>query len=298
MKTERNILIAFILNTIFSIAEFVGGVLIGSVAITSDAVHDLGDAISVGTSYFLERKSKGKPDEKYTYGYVRFSVLGGLITTLVLLIGSAVAVYGAINKIISPTPINYNGMIIFAIVGVIVNFISALVTHGGKSLNQKAVNLHMLEDVLGWIVVLIGAIVMRFTGFYLLDSIMCIGLALFISVSAIKNLKEIFEIFLIKTPKIVSVAHVKEHAESVSGVDSVHHIHLWTLDGINTCLTMHVVVSGDFQTVKKAVKEELKEHGICHSTLELEKIGEECDSINCTTGISEKNNHHCHHRHH
>ena len=175
MKTEKNILIAFILNLSFSIFEFIGGIFTGSVAIISDSVHDIGDAASIGIAFFLERKSKKQPDEKYTYGYKRYSLLGGIITTLILLLGSIAVVYNAVSRIISPTEINYNGMIIFAIVGVCVNLCASLLTRDGDSINQKAVNLHMLEDVLGWVVVLIGAIVMRFTDFYIIDPLMSIG---------------------------------------------------------------------------------------------------------------------------
>ena len=179
MKTERNILIAFILNLAFSIFEFVGGIITGSVAIMSDAVHDIGDAASIGVSYFLEKKG-----EKY-------SIIGAFITTITLLIGSLVTICNAIGRLIDPAQIHYDGMIMFAIVGVGVNLCAAFVTREGDSLNQKAVNLHMLEDVLGWIVVLIGAIVMRFTDFTLIDPIMSIGVSSFIFINAVRNLKEI-----------------------------------------------------------------------------------------------------------
>ena len=283
-KTERNILVAFILNTIFSVSEFVGGFFIGSVAITSDAVHDLGDALSIGASYFLERKSKGSPDEKYTYGYARFSVLGGLITTLVLLIGSGIVIYNAVVRIINPTPINYDGMIIFALFGVTVNLISAVVTYGGNSFNQKAVNLHMIEDVLGWVVILIGAVIMRLTDLYLIDAVMSIGVAMFVIAGSVKNLKEILEIFLIKTPKNINIDEIKKHIEALKGVGNVHHMHVWTLDGINCCATMHVVCSCDYHAVKEAVKSELRKYNILHTTIEVESPGEECDSIDCKTG--------------
>lgn len=180
MKTERNILIAFILNLAFSIFEFVGGIITGSVAIMSDAVHDIGDAASIGISYLLEKKG-----EKY-------SLIGAFITTLTLLIGSSITIYNAIRRLFVPTEIHYEGMIVFAIVGVCVNLCAAIVTREGDSLNQKAVNLHMLEDVFGWIVVLVGAVVMRFTDFALLDPIMSIGVSAFILINAIRNLIEIF----------------------------------------------------------------------------------------------------------
>ena len=195
MKTERNIFFAFILNLLFSVFEFIGGIFTSSVAIISDAIHDIGDSASIGVSFFLEKKSKKQPDEKYTYGYARYSVLGGVITTFILLFGSAMVIYNAILRIINPVEINYNGMIIFAIVGVCVNFGAALLTRDGDSLNQKAVNLHMLEDVLGWIVVLVGAIVMRFTDFYVIDPLMSIGVAMFIFINALKNMKEYIDEF-------------------------------------------------------------------------------------------------------
>ena len=156
----------------------------------SDALHDLGDAVSIGISYLFERKSRRQPDEVYTYGYARSSVLGGIITTLILLVGSVVVLVGAVLRIITPVKINYGGMIVFAIFGVIVNLIAAYVTHGVDSINQKAVNLHMLEDVLGWLVVLIGAFLMHFTDWALLDPLLSIGVTLFILVHAAKNLRE------------------------------------------------------------------------------------------------------------
>ena len=163
MKSERKILIAFILNFVFSIFEFIGGAITGSVAIASDAVHDAGDALSIALSFILERKSKKEPDETYTYGYARYSVMGSVITTVILLVGSLGVMIGAVKRVVNPVEIDYDNMIIFAVVGALVNVVAALLTGSGDSLNQKAVNLHMLEDVLGWVVVLIGAVVMRFT---------------------------------------------------------------------------------------------------------------------------------------
>jgi cobalt-zinc-cadmium efflux system protein len=191
-------LVAFILNLAFSVFEIAGGIFTGSVAILSDALHDMGDAISIGLSYFLEKKSKKQPDATYTYGYARYSVIGGVITTLILLVGSVLVVCNAVMRILHPVVIDYNGMILFAVIGVAVNFVAAFFTREGDSLNQKAVNLHMLEDVLGWLMVLIGAVVMRFTDFALLDPLLSLAVAVFIFVNAIKGLKEALDIFLEK----------------------------------------------------------------------------------------------------
>ena len=295
MKTEKNILIAFILNVSFSIFEFIGGIFTGSVAIISDAVHDIGDAVSIGTAFFLEKKSKQQPDDKYTYGYARFSVIGSVITTLILLFGSAWVIYNSVLRIITPCEINYNGMIIFAIVGVCVNLGAALLTRDGDSLNQKAVNLHMLEDVLGWIVVLVGAIVMRFTDFYIIDPLMSIGVAIFILINALKNLKAVLDLFLEKTPHGISINEIAEHVCEVEGVLGVHHIHVWSMDGHNNYATMHVVAKGDMHTIKHNIRVELKEHGIGHVTLEFEAEGEHCHEEHCHVDVISSAGHHHHH---
>lgn len=299
MKTQRSILIAFILNLGFSIFEFFGGIVTGSVAILSDAVHDLGDAASIGISWFLEEKSRKQPDDRYTYGYVRYSVIGSVITTLILLFGSAAVIYNAANKIIEPTHINYNGMIGFAVVGVCVNLLAAFLTREGDSLNQRAVNLHMLEDVLGWAVVLFGAIVMRFTDFALIDPVMSIGVAVFIFINAIKNLKEVIDLFLEKTPRGVDLNEIREHVTHIEGVLDVHHIHIWSIDGQNNYATMHVVTNAEPHGIKEAIREELQEHGIGHVTLELETEGEFCHEEQCRVEEQEgSTNHHHHHHHH
>ena len=294
MRTEKNILIAFILNISFSIFEFIGGIFTGSVAIISDAVHDIGDAVSIGAAFFLEKKSKQQPDDKYTYGYARFSVIGSVITTLILLFGSAWVIYNSVLRIITPCEINYNGMIIFAIVGVCVNLGAALLTQDGDSLNQKSVNLHMLEDVLGWVVVLVGAIVMRFTDIYIIDPLMSIGVAIFILINALKNLKEILDLFLEKTPRDISIDEIAEHICEVEGVLSVHHIHVWSMDGRNNYATMHVVVKGDTHTIKHNIRGELKEHGIGHATLEIETEGEHCHEEDCHMDVASSAGHHHH----
>lgn len=295
MKSEKNILIAFILNLSFSIFEFIGGIFTGSVAILSDSVHDIGDAASIGFSYFLERKAKKQPDRTYTYGYARYSVLGGVITTFILLFGSAAVIVNAVKRIINPVEINYGGMIVFGIIGVAVNFLAAYFTHGGESINQKAVNLHMLEDVLGWAVVLVGAIIMRFTDFSLLDPIMSIGVAIFILINAIRNLKAVLDIFLEKVPENVSVDEIKEHICKIDGVADAHHIHLRSFDGQNIYATMHIVTDSDPRTIKEKVREELNAHGIIHSTLELENVDEHCHHKHCH--IEHSGEHHCHHHH-
>lgn len=291
MKTEKNILIAFILNLGFSIFEFFGGIFTNSVAIISDSVHDMGDAISIGLSYFLEKKSKRTPDNKYTYGYIRYSVLGGLITTLILMVGSILVIYGAITRIIHPVDINYSGMIIFAVFGVIINFMAAYFTSRGDSINQRSVNLHMLEDVLGWIVVLIGAIIMNFTDIKLIDPIMSIGVSLFILFHAFKNFKKVLDLFLEKTPSDVDVDEIKNKLLKISNVEDVHHIHVWSIDGYNNYATLHVVSNNS--DIKTKIRSKLKDFNIKHVTIEVENKDEKCSDKNCE--VDTRNHHHHNH---
>ena len=294
-KTEKNILIAFILNITFSIFEFLGGLFTNSVAILSDSLHDIGDAASIGISYFLEKKSKQKPNEKYTYGYLRYSILGAFITTTILAVGSTIVIIESIKRIINPVEVNYSGMIIFAIVGVIVNLIASIVTKEGDSLNQKSVNLHMFEDVLGWIVVLIGSILMKYTNITILDPIMSIGVALFIFVTSIRNLKEILDLFLEKTPKNIDINKLKKHLNEIKGIEDIHHVHVWSMDNINNYATLHIVTnSKNLKKLKHKIREEMEEHGINHVTIEIENEKEICDSESCNVK-GETTIHHHHH---
>lgn len=297
MKTEKNILTAFILNLLFALFEFIGGIFTGSVAIISDAIHDIGDAASIGISYFLEKKSQKQPNESYTFGYARYSVMGSVITTAILLFGSVAVIYNAVIRFFNPTEINYDGMIIFAVIGVLVNLAATLLTNHGDSLNQKAVKLHMLEDTLGWIVVLIGAVIMRFTDLYIIDPLLSVCVSLFILTNALKNLKEALNVFLEKTPNNIDLKELSEHLHHIDGVSDVHHIHTWSMDGIKNYATMHVVAKNCSKEIKNKIRDELKEHGICHVTIELETEDERCKEKHCHVEPSSHTSHHHGHKH-
>lgn len=295
MKTGRSILLAFLLNLSFSIFEFIGGLLTGSVAIASDALHDMGDAVSIGISYVLERKSHRPADARYTYGYGRYSVIGGAITTLILLTGSVAIIYQSIQRILDPSTIHYNGMLIMAVIGAVINCIAAWFTRDGDSINQKAVNLHMLEDVLGWIVVLVGAVVMRCTGWIILDPIMSMGVAVFILFHAVKNLCEILSVILEKTPDEIDPDRLTKELAKLTGVLDVHHLHIWSLDGHQHCATVHIVSDADPHLMKDAVREVFKKHHISHVTIESETKQEHCHHRKCDLSAHAHSHHHHHH---
>lgn len=280
-QSARNILIAFLLNLGFSIYEFIGGIFTSSTAIMSDSIHDFGDALSIGISFFLEKKSEKRPDSHYTYGYVRYSLVGGMITTLILLLGSIFVITNAIIRLFNPVEINYDGMILLAIIGVVINGAATYITHRDSSLNQKSVNLHMLEDVLGWVVVLIGAIIMRFTDITYLDPILSILVALFIFWHAIKNFLSILDVFLEKTPNNISITKLAKHLEQIPEIHGIHHLHVWSIDGYHTFATLHAVTNSPKPELKQKIRDELSIHNIEHATIEFESPQEHCLNQEC-----------------
>ena len=292
MKSDRNILIAFILNLSFAIFEFIGGALTGSVAIASDALHDLGDAASIGISYFLERKSKKDADNKYTFGYGRYSVIGGLIASTVLLVGSIIVIVNAIMRLRHPVEVNYTGMLVFAIIGVVVNFIAAQVTKDGKSVNQKAVNLHMMEDMMGWIAVLVGAGVMHFTNWVWIDPVLSVLVALTILYSSIMNLLEIAGILTEKVPEEINLNAIKEQITSLEYVESIEDIKIWSINNQEIYAVVHVYTQSP--QIKNEIRKILSEHNIIQSTIECS----EPNTIIPVFTVKHPQNCRCGHHHH
>lgn len=297
MKSDKKIFAAFLLNLLFSLWEFAGGALTGSVAILSDAIHDLGDSVSIGASYVLERISKHPADRTHPYGYLRYSVLGSLVTTLVLLTGSLLVIARAVERLIHPVPIHHEGMILVALFGTLVNLIAAWFTHEGCSMNQRAVNLHMLEDVLGWVVVLVGAVLIRLTGFVWLDPLLSLGVALFILIHACNHLMHILVPFLEKTPEGMDTAALEAQLLRLPGVTHVHSLAVRTLDGYQHAATVHIQSAGDPRFIRQSVKDTLVQYGITHATVELEQPGETCCTARPHTHPIPCE-HHRHHHHH
>lgn len=283
-QPHRTIGIAFFLNLLFTLVEFAGGIWTNSLAILSDALHDLGDCMALGVAWYLQVLAKRQKDAKYTYGYDRFSTLGALINSVILLIGCALILREAIPRLWTPELPHTTGMIGLAILGVLVNGLAASFLHSGHSLNERTAYFHLLEDVLGWIVVLIGSLFMHFYGWSIIDPILSILVALFIFYNAIKYLRQTYKIFMQRTPDELDYQQILEAVESIEGVDQVHDVHCWSLDGDYHILTAHVVVSSswpgaDRSSLKRSIKEKLKTIGIGHATLELEGSDEDCISL-------------------
>lgn len=280
--TISNIKVAFFLNLSFSIIEIIGGLLTNSVAILSDALHDLGDSFSLGLSWYFQKTSKKKRDAKYSYGYRRFSLLGAIINSLVLLLGSFFIISESIKRLVSPEQADAKGMFILAIIGIVVNGVAVLRLKKGSSLNERAVSLHLFEDVLGWVAVLIASIVMMFVDVPILDPLLSLGIACFILFNVYKNIREILKVVLQGTPENVDAEKLDKEINKIKGVCSIHDVHLWTMDGQYNISSMHVVVNSglsqdDIAKLKQNIKEKLYKLNVQHATLEIEQKNEKDD---------------------
>ncbi|MCK4552341.1 MAG: cation transporter [Tenericutes bacterium] len=286
MKTEKRMLVSFILNFLFTIIEFIGGIITNSVALLSDSIHDLGDSISIGIAIFLEKKSRRKPDKDYTYGYIRFSMLGAMISSIILLIGSGIIIFEAINRILKPELINTEMIIYFSIFGVIVNGIAALNSSKGKSLNEKAITLHMLEDVLGWVALLVASIVMHFTDILILDAILSLAFSAFIIYHVVKNLSGIFKVLLEGSPTDINIEEIKSKLLKIDKVKDIHHLHIWSLTDRYSVVTLHAIIIDDLKSkeiteIQNEIIRELQKNGIKHSTIQIEFESHKCIDSEC-----------------
>lgn len=276
-----NIRLAFFLNLGFTIIEIIGGFWTNSVAIISDALHDLGDSLSLGLSWFLERYSRKKKDERYSYGYRRYSLFSALINSLILIAGSIYILFEAVPRLFNPEQPNAKGMLILAAGGIIVNGIAVLRVRKGKSLNERIVALHLFEDVLGWVAVFIVSIVMIFKNIPILDPILSILITIYILYRVIINLKKTFSIFLQAVPEGVSIKQIEDKILKIDNVLNVHHTHIWSIDSLNNVLSTHIVVK-DNTTVKEIIdikrkaKEIMESLKLEHSTIEVECESEFC----------------------
>ncbi|MBD8490671.1 cation transporter [Echinicola sp. CAU 1574] len=278
---QQNIKLAFFLNLGFTILEFFGGLYVNSIAIISDALHDLGDSLSLGLSWYLARKSNKKATNTFTFGYKRFSLLGALINSLILLGGSIFVIREAILRIINPESSNAQGMLIFAIIGVLVNGYAAFKLSHGKTLNEKVISWHLIEDVLGWAAVLIAAIVMLFVDTPYIDPTLSLLITLFILWNVGKRLKETLMIFLQASPKEINKKEITGKILGFDHVASLHHVHIWSLDGEKHVFTAHVKLKeikefGELLKLKKQIGALLKEYPFSHHTIEVELPDEPC----------------------
>jgi len=279
--SSQNIKMAFVLNLAFTIIEIAGGLWTHSLAIVSDAVHDLGDSLALGMAWGLERVSKKKRDAVFSYGYRRFSLLGALFNTLVLLGGSVFVLSRAVPRILQPEPTNAPGMIALALVGMLANGLAVLRLKGQRSANARTVMLHLMEDVLGWVAVFIVSIFLLFTDWYILDPLLSIFITFWVLANVVRHIRKTLRLFLQGVPDDISVDALRADLEALEGVWEVHHLHIWSMDGDHHVLTAHVVVNRDCSreeivTLKSSINTLTSALHFVHTTLEFEYSDEAC----------------------
>jgi len=288
-SSERRISTAFFLNLAFTLIEIAGGIWTNSMAVLSDALHDLGDSVALGLTWHFARVSKQRGDETFTFGYRRFSLLGALVMSIVLFAGGVVVLFRAIPRIFAPETTNAPGMFALAVVGILVNGIAALRMRGGRSVGERIVTWHFVEDVLGWVAVLVASVVMWFRDVPILDPVLSIGITVYVLWNVGVRLKETLSILLQAVPTDVDLERVEETIRRTPGVCDVHHTHIWTQDGEHHVLTAHVVVENAdsydaVSAIRSSIKSDLRGLGIQHATIEVEANdgsgcpdeGEEC----------------------
>lgn len=279
--SSERIGLAFFLNLVFTIIEFIGGWLTNSTAIMADAVHDLGDCLSIGSAWLLHHMGKRSADSEFTYGYQRLSLFGALINCVVLVAGSVWVLNAAIPRLLDPVMPKTEGMLALAVLGVVVNGYAAYRLSHGQTLNERVLNWHLLEDVLGWVAVLIIALVMQFVDWPILDPLLSIAFTLFILLNVARNLWTTGKLFFQAVPDTALLQKIQQTLLDMPGVDSAHHLHMWSLDGENHVLTAHLVLAGEFDPaaqvdLKVRIADHLAEFKLAHTTIEFEFAHEQC----------------------
>ena len=271
----------FFLNVSFTIIEFIGGWLTNSTAIMADAVHDLGDSLSIGFAWILSRFSDKEASDRFSYGYRRLTLFGALINSIVLVIGSVWVLFEAIPRLSNPEMPMAEGMLGLALLGVAVNGYAVFKLKAGKTLNEKVLTWHLLEDVLCWVAVLIVSIVLLFVDLPILDPLLSIGFTLFILFNVLKNLKTTLALFLQATPDEEVQNNIEKAIKAIPEINGIHHMHFWSLDGESHVLTAHLELAHNFEVdklirLKQQVAKELSSYNLSHTTIEFEFPQETC----------------------
>ena len=272
MKAKYTVWVAFFLNLSYAIVEFIAGGIFGSSAVLADSVHDLGDAIAIGISAFLETISNSEEDRQYTLGYKRFSLLGALVTAVILITGSILVILENIAKIFHPQPVNDEGILWLGIIAITINVLASLVIRKGQTKNESILSLHFLEDTLGWVTVILMAIVLRFTDWYILDPLLSLAISFFILSKALPRFWSTLKIFLDAVPEGVDIQKIKTDLAELDHVASINQLNLWTMDGLEKNAIVHVCLKEmeHMETCKESIRIFLKDCGFQNITIEVD----------------------------
>lgn len=272
-KAGQNLAFVFFMNLTFNIIVIVGGLATNSMAILADCIHDLADTISIALAWTLEKVSQKDSNEKYSYGYQRFSILGAVIISVFVIVMAFVILSEAIPLLFSPEDVDAEGMMLVAIVGIIFKSVSVYRLHGGETFNEKAILFHQLGDVFEWVAILVLSIVLMFwKGAPYLDPFVSIGIALWLIFNLGRNLYKSLEVLLQKTPDNFDIEEFKSQIMAIDGIMAIENFHIWFLDGIDSVMTLKV--KADFGKNVEEIKEEIhdisKEYHIVDITIEFD----------------------------
>jgi len=288
-----NIRLAFFLNLCFAIFEIIGGLLTNSIAILAGALHDFGDSITLGISWYLQRFSEKGKDQKYSYGYKRFSLLGAVVSAVVLLTGSIFILLEAVPRLLKPEHSDAQRMVLFAIVGIAVNGVAVLRIRNEKNMNARMIAWHLLDDVLGWAVVLVMSFILLFADIHILDPIFSILITAFVIFNVVKNLRKTLSLFLQAVPEKIKIIDLESEIRKMSKVKDVHHTHIWSLDGEHNVLTTHIVLDTsakreEIRDIKCLIHDLIPKYDLAHTTIEFEYLDEDCSMNNHHTAGHQK----------
>ena len=272
MKAKYTVWVAFFLNLSYAIVEFIAGGIFGSSAVLADSVHDLGDAIAIGISAFLETISNREEDRQYTLGYKRFSLLGALMTAVILITGSILVILENTTKLFNPQPVNDEGILWLGIIAVSINLLASLVVRKGKTKNESVLGLHFLEDTLGWLAVILMATILKFTDWYILDPLLSLVISIFILTKAIPRFWSALKIFLDAVPEGVETGDLEKDLEDLINVKSVNQLSIWSMDGLENNAIVHLCLEDweQMMETKNQVRQLLEERGIQNITIEVD----------------------------
>ena len=272
MKAKYTVWVAFFLNLSYAIVEFIAGGIFGSSAVLADSVHDLGDAIAIGISALLETISNREEDRHYTLGYKRFSLLGAMVTAVILMTGSVLVILENIAKIFHPQSVNDEGIFWLGIIAITINVLASLVIRKGQTKNESILSLHFLEDTLGWVAVILMAIVLRFTDWYILDPLLSLAISFFILSKALPRFWSTLKIFLDAVPEGVDIQKIKTDLAELDHVASINQLNLWTMDGLEKNAIVHVCLKEmeHMETCKESIRIFLKDCGFQNITIEVD----------------------------
>jgi len=284
LNVNTAFIVGIVLNFLFVVIEVIVGLFIHSLSLLSDAGHNLADVGALALSLLAYRLLKVKPNEHYTYGYRKTSILVALFNSVVLLVSIGAILFQALHRLFHPEPLPGTTIAIVAGIGIVINAATAVLflKDKDKDLNIKSAYLHLLSDAIVSIALVVGGIIIYYTNMFWIDSVLSIIIAIVIFLSTWSLLKNSLRLSLDAVPENINMKDIRATALKVSGVIDLHHIHIWAISTTENALTAHLVLSRNTtaeqeQKIKHELKHVLQHKKIHHITLETERDNEPCE---------------------